>query len=215
MITQQWLDTPIESDTPKLSKEVKLHEETVNSIVTPKMRNRFKLVIQKADGSSAPDFDFLSSQVIAFDLSSELLIHPGDPMTPLSSEYIHRTSRAVIWVEDDIVCGVMKTIRKWQAAPHKLKMILVVFNSEEHVLEVYTFTDVLLDALQHSMWSYSSVEDSLSLVAKVDNKVAATLSGSLYAATSRSTSMKLLQVQFKGFYHSIATEPVKVADLFA
>lgn len=186
-----------------------------SGLIAPKFRHRFRLLFQKADGSAAPDFDFLATQVIAFDLSSELL----DPLTvgaeALVDEYPHRTGKAVIWVEDDIVCGVMKTVRKWQAGPYDLKLILAVLNGDEDVLEAYTFTNVRLDALQHSLWSYSDTADSLTLRAKSpEGQPLAELSGTLYAATSRSTSMKLLQVSFKGFHHSIATEPVKVTDLF-
>jgi len=193
--------------------------DPLDCVHAPKLRNRFKLIIQHADGSPAPEFDFLAKMVIAFDLSSELLVHPSDNMMPLVDEYIHRTGRAVIWVEDDVTCGVMKTIRTWQAAPQHLKLILVAFNSQEEVLEAYTFTDVRLDALQHSLWSYSDVADKVSLRVRADTpeenrKVIAEISGDLYAATSRATSMKLLQVSFKGFHHSIATEPVKVTDLF-
>jgi hypothetical protein len=188
--------------------------DPLDCVHAPKLRNRFKLIIQHADGSPAPEFDFLAQMVIAFDLSSELLVHPGDNMMPLVDEYIHRTGRAVIWVEDDVTCGVMKTIRTWQAAPQHLKLILVAFNSQEEVLEAYTFTNVLLDALQHSLWSYSDVSDRLSLKVKAESKTVADITGELYASTTRSTSMKLLQVSFKGFHHSIATEPVKVTDLF-
>lgn len=191
-----------------------------SQFLLPKLRSRFKLFIRNGDGSPAPDLAPIEQQVLAFDLGTEMLSWSPEEN---KGKYEHRTSKAVIWVEDDVFCNVMKAIRKWQTDPHALKMFLMILNGDDYVLEVYTFTNMYLDALQHSLWSYAPVEDRLSLTARqtsrnhvlsTDNPTSFDITGSVFAANTRSISMKLLQVRFEGFYHSIATEPVKAEDLF-
>ena len=187
--------------------------EEIAAFLLPKLRSRFKLFIMKGDGSPAPDLAPIQQQVLAFDPGTEILSWSPEENKSL---YEHRTNRAVIWIEDDELCNVMKAIRKWQADPHALKMILMVLNGGGYVLEAYTFTNMYLDALQHSLWSYAPVEDRINLTARqasTANAATFDVTGSVFAANTRSISMKLLQVRFEALYHSIATEPAKPEDL--
>jgi len=197
--------------------------EHSKDILMPKMRHRFRLYVQKANGDPAPELKALEVQLIAFDIGTEMML-PQNKM-PLINTYVHRTNRVVLWLEDDVTCVTMKAIRAWQADPYPLKLILAILNGESHVLEAYTFTEGMFDALQHSMWSYSPPEDKLELKVKPSQETMAQMpdipstafeiSGSLYAATARSTSMKLLQIEFKDMHHSIAYEPIHMDSFLA
>lgn len=152
----------------------------------------------------------LLKQIQAIDLGSEELRF---------LEPTHRTRKLVLWLEDDITCVVMKTIREWQARPELPKdkqftLKVELLNGMEYPLETFTFTGCELEALQHSLLNYAEPLESIRLTTPPQPQTAdeamlgrphqLELNGTITSNVTKPVVLKLLQVSFWAMTHEIA-----------
>jgi hypothetical protein len=177
-------------------------------ILQPKSRYNFLIQLTE-NGKHNVELQQFANQIVAIDLGSEMLD---------SAALVHKTQRLVAWVEDDERCTVMQTIRGLQMqAFGDVKLNVYLINGGRFVLEQYSYEGVSVEAMQHSLFSYTPVDDKLSLTAFMPNphgdSTQVPIHGSVLSSQQRSTSMKLLQLRFHDFNHDIFNEPVLVDDL--
>jgi hypothetical protein len=189
-----------------------------NNILMPKIRSNFVVDIREIGGptaAKAEDLEAITRQLIAVDIGAELLLPPTE-----TGMLKHKSDRLVLWLEDDIACLMMKAVRTWQQNQRALTIVVYTVNNEREVIDTFIFNDAWFEALQHSMLTYESAQDRISLTAEQAQTAGETarmpafeLNGTVQSCSTRSTAMKLLQVSFKEYCHIIAEEPVKVDRL--
>jgi hypothetical protein len=138
-------------------------------------------------------------------------------MTPnLDGTLHHRSGRVIFWLYDDEAGAMMKAIRALQREQPVFSM-RIGFCGELGFpeLEEYIYTGCRLEALQHSLLSYSPDYDTIKLKAyepaslatdeegyahpPVQGKVE--LAGRINNSNNKRTVMKLLQVTFEAVSH--------------
>jgi hypothetical protein len=153
--------------------------------------------VTNIDGTDDPDFYLFSHRLISIDLGAEILMNDG-----LKN---HKTNRVVMWLEDDVECKLMKLIRRMQRDRLSVDITVTLTNGDKP-LEKYFFKTATPEALQHSMLSYSPVDDRLDLTVKNDTLNPVKIVGSLYSSQTKMTNMKLLQFFFLEFEHTFCDE---------
>lgn len=143
-------------------------------------------------------------QIVCVDMGAEDLSGPN---------VTHRTQRVILWLEDDVTCTVMRSIREWQKNPTEFTFDVTLVDSNQEWLEKYTFIGCTLDALQHSMLSYKGADsDRVGLTLKpawpvmADQSDEGSYSISGVIQRSNGAVMKLLQVGFLVMKHEIRDE---------
>jgi hypothetical protein len=169
----------------------------LNPFLMPKLRSNFFVNVTNIDGSIEQEFSILEQQLVSIDLGAEILMNDG-----LKN---HKTNRVVMWLEDDVECKLMKLIRRMQRDRLSVDITVTLTNGVKP-LEKYFFKTATPEALQHSMLSYSPVDDRLDLTVKNDALNPVKIVGSLYSSQTKMTNMKLLQFFFLEFEHSFCDE---------
>lgn len=158
---------------------------------SPKLRNRFKVEIETTNPLLVDAYSVLESQLVSFDIGTENL---GVPMIS------HVKSSVILWLQDDDSSQLMSALRKIQQTQDQFSLTLNMLSENQDITEQYTFRECRCSALQHSILSYESSEDSIRL--KRDD---AEWNGTLKASSARDYVMKLLQVEFNVFGHRVLT----------
>lgn len=169
----------------------------MKALLMPKLRHNFivQLAAVANDDGTVPDvtneLNSLEDQVVGVDIGTEILT-PG----ALS----HKSSRIVLWLEDDAACRVMKSIRRLQHNTVAVDVSVYLLDNMHRICERFTFKSAHLEALQHSMLSYEDTADKLD----IDLPDGGKCSGIIAPATAKVASMKLLQLMFTdGMEHEI------------
>ena len=171
-------------------------------ILHPKDTRRFAV-------GGEPWMKHLLDQVICVDMGAE------DLSTP---EVTHRTGHIILWLEDDVTCHVMRTIRKWQQDPQTFTLDVTLLDGNEEWLEKYKFIGCVMTAVQHSMLNYAGGDyERVSLRVKpawplgtpdqdnLHDRVKV-IDGTITNGNSSGKIMKLLQISFVVMTHEIRDE---------
>jgi hypothetical protein len=167
----------------------------MNNLPNSKLRNRFSVEIETTNPLLVEAYSIMEQQLVSFDIGTENL---GVPMIS------HVKSSVILWLQDDKNCLLMQSLRKIQQAQDQFSLTLNMLNDYDGVIEQYTFSDCRCSALQHSILSYETSSDSISLKSE-DSKNSRSYNGTLKASSARDTVMKLLQVEFGVFGHRFLT----------
>lgn len=162
----------------------------------PKLRNKFSVEIETTNDQLVDAYSIIEEQIVSFDIGTENL---GVPLIS------HVKSSVILWLGDDEDGALMHSLRKIQQAQDQFNITLNMLTYDDSIREQFTFKECRFSAMQHSILSYESSSDSISIDGTSPLTKGYSFGGTLKASTARDTVMKLVQVEFNHYGHKILT----------